>query len=479
MNEQQFDNIFYNNVKKNILDKCKFKIFYCRFNKNKNEKTYNDLINYIVYKFNYIKSNYITNTKIIKQYIRNLIFYDSNNKIIFNSYFIANNQNNYSNYVSNKIIDNTNGFILNRIIRENKYIIGKIYSKNIVYSFPDTTVETSSSWKQTCYVGYYMDYDSFNSFIDVASSNGITHIILEFIILILNNNGTNDSLTFADTVTNWASFSSSQQTTLLNKIRNAGMQLVASFGGATSFTGGFQQVLNSPNYYNPNTLATDLVNWLYTNNIPAIDLDIEFIPSVNVYPNTLNLVNYLGELSASIKQLANTKFGYYPIVSHAPQTPYFNGSYFGYIYNQLEQLYGSSIDFYNIQFYNQGNYSYTTYDGIFTLDNSFNASVLQLINASTINTLYSNIPGNKIVVGKPSNENEVSIENGFVYLYSTDPTYQSTMTNYVNMNLTSQYTDLVNWYTNGGTMIWIYDIQQNTSYYPNSQLLSYFSNTKH
>lgn len=488
MNEHQFNKIFYSDIKKNIINKCKFKKYYNKFIKNKNKTTYDKLIHFIIYKFNQVKSNYITKTQIIKQYINELILFDHNNKIIFNSYFIANNQNTYDNYNYNYIINNTDNFTANRNIIYKKQIIGKLFNRKIIHNLTENLknlktenlyISTGSSWKQICYVGYYMNYDNFNIFIDNAINNGITHIILEFIILKLNNNGTNDSLTFADTILNWTTFTSSQQSTLLNKIRNANMQLMASFGGATSFTDGFQQILNSPNYSDPNTLANDIVNWLYINNIPAIDLDIEFIPPVNVYPNTINLINYLGELSSCIKNLGNIQFGYYPIVSHAPQTPYFNGNYYNYIYNQIEQLYGSSIDFYNVQYYNQGNYSYTSYNSIFTLDTDFNASVSQLINANEVNILYCNIPSYKIIVGKPSNQNDVSIENGFIYLYSTDSTYTATMTNYVNINSTSEYSDLVSWYTNGGIMIWIYDIQQNTSYYSNSQLLSYNYNVKH
>lgn len=50
------------------------------------------------------------------------------------------------------------------------------------------------------------------------------------------------------------------------------------------------------------------------------------------------------------------------IISHAPQGPYFtpgfapNGAY-----REINRLIGNSIDFYNVQFYNQGNTTYQTY----------------------------------------------------------------------------------------------------------------------
>jgi len=260
---------------------------------------------------------------------------------------------------------------------------------------------------------------------------------------------------------------------------------MASFAGATSFQSGFQDVLVSPNYDNPYVLGYDLAQWMYTYNCPAIDLDIEHIPNIETYPDTASLAVYIGQLSDSIKSECNLLFGYYPQLSHAPQPPYFNGTqyyaYYGYVYSEVERLYGYAIDFYNIQYYNQGNYSYTDYNRMFTFDPDFNASVLQLIDPSTIGSIYNYtaIPIYKIVVGKPSNENEVSTQNGFVYLYSSDSSYTKTMAKYVVQNKTSTDTRLVEWYNTAGTMIWLYLTNQVSGYYPNSQLLSYFNSTKH
>ena len=185
------------------------------------------------------------------------------------------------------------------------------------------------------------------------------------------------------------------------------------------------------------------------------------------------------------KNLSNSKFGYYISVSHAPQTPYFNGSStysnFGYIYNQVEYLYGYAIDFYNIQYYNQGNYDYTTYDQLFTNDTYYYASVKQLINASSINSLYNNIPVNKIVLGKcVSSEVYYSppAEMGYIVLYSATST-DLTMNNYIKTTSTSTDTDIINWYSSGGIMVWLYRVDQSSTVYDNTQLLSYYNNVKH
>jgi chitinase len=55
------------------------------------------------------------------------------------------------------------------------------------------------------------------------------------------------------------------------------------------------------------------------------------------------------------------------IITHAPQAPYFKSEYYmnhGYV--TVNNNVGSTIDFYNIQFYNQGPNAYTTYSDLFT-----------------------------------------------------------------------------------------------------------------
>ena len=50
------------------------------------------------------------------------------------------------------------------------------------------------------------------------------------------------------------------------------------------------------------------------------------------------------------------------IITHAPQAPYFMGTtkYAHDAYNKVHREVGSMIQFYNVQFYNQGSTSYNT-----------------------------------------------------------------------------------------------------------------------
>lgn len=54
------------------------------------------------------------------------------------------------------------------------------------------------------------------------------------------------------------------------------------------------------------------------------------------------------------------------IITHAPQAPYFNQQIYNFkSYIEVHQQVGSGINFYNIQFYNQGNNAYNTYTTLF------------------------------------------------------------------------------------------------------------------
>lgn len=90
--------------------------------------------------------------------------------------------------------------------------------------------------------------------------------------------------------------------------------------------------------------------------------------------------DYLASLSKSIKSLDSSL-----VVSHAPQYPYFGPSYYD-VYTLVNTKAGDAIDFYNLQYYNNGDTS--TYDLVFVA-NPFEAAVQQLL-----------IPVQKIVVGK-------------------------------------------------------------------------------
>ncbi len=96
------------------------------------------------------------------------------------------------------------------------------------------------------------------------------------------------------------------------------------------------------------------------------------------------------------------------IISHAPQAPYFSPGYAprgGYL--TVNNVVGKFIDFYNIQFYNQGNSTYSTYDLLFLDSGSLNpqTAIYQLI--------AQGVAPEKIVLGKPVTQAD-AYNTGFV-----------------------------------------------------------------
>jgi chitinase len=70
------------------------------------------------------------------------------------------------------------------------------------------------------------------------------------------------------------------------------------------------------------------------------------------------------------------------IISHAPQAPYFSPSFSPKgAYRTLKTVFSNIVDFYNLQYYNQGNTTYETYSSLFLDSGPLNpdSAVFQLI----------------------------------------------------------------------------------------------------
>ena len=340
----------------------------------------------------------------------------------------------------------------------------------------------STSWKQICYVGYGMSNSSgFSDFIDIANEIGITHIILEFIIC-----DDNATLKFIDSVKTWSDYSDADKVKLLKKMNNYGMTLMVSFGGSNSFTDNFYLLSKKFKYSDSKVLANDLIDWMYTNKISAIELNFDNVPYW--LENKTLVLDYFGSLSENIKSIGE-KLGEYICVSHAPKTEYFNNGGWDGVYNKIEQFYGRYIDFYNVKYYdktpNDSSYPnrYISYDTIFIKDNfRADASVSQLINSSLLNTSFYNIPDFKIVVGKSvinEEPNSYYYTNGYITLYSrtNNDIYFNNMINKNNLSSTSKI--LKEWYISGGVSIWLYVTKDNNmdkTGSNNFQIINFFKN---
>ena len=278
----------------------------------------------------------------------------------------------------------------------------------------------------------------------------VTHIIITFIIW----KGSTPS--FNGSIAEWMGASQKDRDDF--RSANPNIKIMASVGGA--ITGNLTDLITS----HADAFATSLLNLLKNGNrglqVDGIDLDLEDIPARDE-DTTHTIKSYavwIIKLSESLKQQNDNNF----ILSHAPQTPYFNsnptsqnykvtGTNMG-IYTYIEKN-THSIDFYNIQYYNQGQY-YLTSEAIFKHDDSgYGAAVNQLITTSKIRVY-------KIVVGKP-----IPSEDG-----DDNP-----------LNLNPKMINIVNqcenrdWKNSGGIMVWAWiPTKQNTEL---AQIGPYFKNT--
>ena len=319
-----------------------------------------------------------------------------------------------------------------------------------------------------------MTFNAFNNFIDIAKNAGITHIIIHFILCDLNNN-----LIYNGTVNSWKNYTNMERQSLVNKMENYGITLMASFGGEKNFLNIFVE-----------DLVNDLIEWMIINKIYGIDIDIGQL-TINDLDNDKkrnSVINYLGSLSQKIK-IMGQQLGFYIHISHAVLPEYFNGpkeiyvtnNSFKNIYNTIEQLYGNYIDFYNVKYYDTRRYS--TYDNMFVNDDiTPGTAVLQLINANQVNPIFFPIPEFKIVTGKPSDPGNTD-STKFIKLYSTNSRDKTTFSGFIKQNnQASSNIKLQKWFSSGGIMIWEYknfyngDLDTSNEY--NNQIITLFTNFK-
>ena len=155
----------------------------------------------------------------------------------------------------------------------------------------------------------------------------------------------------------------------------------------------------------PSAVGRNLAMFVINNQLDGVDIDYED----NAAMEAGTAVPWLIELTESMLQTfreeePNREF----IISHAPQAPYFmSGKYqqnYLAFYNATigNNTVGDYIDFFNVQFYNQGFSDYSSYETLFVQANGWanNTAVAQIAALG--------IPMNKIVVGKPVTQGDVS-----------------------------------------------------------------------
>ncbi|KAJ6480359.1 glycoside hydrolase [Mycena sanguinolenta] len=163
----------------------------------------------------------------------------------------------------------------------------------------------------------------------------------------------------------------------------AGISLVVSAFGST--------YLPTTVGDDPTAAANYIANFVKEYNLDGVDVDYEDFTAVETAGTA---VAWLTTFTTALR--AQLPAGQY-ILTHAPVAPWFSpGLWANDVYLGLDSAVGSLIDWYNIQFYNQGATEYTTCDGLLTTSSTTwpESAVFQIA--------ANGVSLNKLVIGKPA-----------------------------------------------------------------------------
>jgi len=211
------------------------------------------------------------------------------------------------------------------------------------------------------------------------------------------------------------------QKSLIAAFHQAGVNVLVSAFGATDY----------PTQSDPSSTCASLAQFVLDNNLDGVDIDYEDTAAFKSGVGEQWLISCTNTLRATLPQ------GTY-LLTHAPQGPYFetraSSPYPNGAYVEVDSQVGSSIDWYNLQYYNQGVKAYVSYEDLFAQSSSFpGTAVLELSK-----TLHSK---QGLAVGKPVKTGS----NGFVDVV--------TLTSWLQQAQKSGWC--------GGAMIWQYASDSN------------------
>ncbi|KAI0657980.1 glycoside hydrolase family 18 protein [Cubamyces menziesii] len=190
----------------------------------------------------------------------------------------------------------------------------------------------------------------------------------------------------------WTTLTAAQRSAVKSQYAAAGIKLMVSVFGSTDVP------TSSGN--DPVATANTIAAWVKQYSLDGVDVDYEDFNAMDAGTAENWLISFTTQLRSQLPS------GSY-IITHAPVAPWFSPNKWpGGGYLKVNQQVGSLIDWYNIQFYNQGSTEYTTCAGLLTASSSTwpNSAVFQII--------ASGVPESKVVIGKPANTGDAN--NGYI-----------------------------------------------------------------
>ncbi|KAG6375922.1 glycoside hydrolase family 18 protein [Boletus reticuloceps] len=197
-----------------------------------------------------------------------------------------------------------------------------------------------------------------------------------------------------DEAQNWQELTASQRSTYLSEYNAAGISLIVSAFGSTEAP--------TSSGLDPVNTANSIASWVTTYGVLGVDVDYEDFTAFNSADGSAEtwLISFTTQLRTQLPQ------GEY-ILTHAPVAPWFSPSIWsGGGYLAIDKSVGSLIDWYNVQFYNQGATEYTTCAGLLTASSSvWPETALFQISVNGVSL-------DKLVIGKPGTTADAS--NGYI-----------------------------------------------------------------
>ncbi|KAJ6591530.1 glycoside hydrolase family 18 protein [Mycena vulgaris] len=192
----------------------------------------------------------------------------------------------------------------------------------------------------------------------------------------------------------WTTYTDAERATVKAQYAAAGIKLLVSAFGSTD--------VPTSSRVNPVTMATTMANWVKQYNLDGIDVDYEDFNAFDAGDGSAEawLISFTTQLRTILP------VGTY-IVTHAPVAPWFAPNIWGGGgYLKVHASVGNLIDWYNVQFYNQGTSEYTTCANLLTTSSTtWPKTALFQIGAS-------GVPLSKLVIGKPATTGAAN--NGFM-----------------------------------------------------------------
>ncbi|KAJ3557725.1 hypothetical protein NM688_g1316 [Phlebia brevispora] len=191
----------------------------------------------------------------------------------------------------------------------------------------------------------------------------------------------------------WASLTDDERSTIKSQYNDAGIKLIVSAFGSSD--------VPTSAGADPVATANTMAAWVQQYNLDGIDVDYEDFNAIDDNEGGEEwLITFTQQLRSQLPQ------GEY-IITHAPVAPWFEPNVWGGGgYLKVDQAVGDLIDWYNVQFYNQGTTEYTDCNGLLTDSSSQNpGSALFQIAANGVSL-------DKLVIGKPANSGDAN--NGYI-----------------------------------------------------------------